>query len=53
MITVGNPLGSSAPESCQRVEVSGGVRTLYIAGQIGLQQKGTIPDGIEPQTRTV
>jgi 2-iminobutanoate/2-iminopropanoate deaminase len=53
VITVRNPLGSSAPESCQGVEVSGGVRTLYIAGQIGLQQNGTIPDGIEPQTRTV
>ena len=54
MITIRNPTGSPAPESYHHgVEVSGDVRTLYIAGQIGLQQNGTVPDGIEAQTRTV
>jgi 2-iminobutanoate/2-iminopropanoate deaminase len=54
VITIRNPQGSPAPESYHHgVEVSGDVRTLYIAGQIGLQQNGTIPEGIEAQARTV
>lgn len=54
MITFHNPQGSPAPESYHHgVEVSGDVRTLYIAGQTGVQQNGTIPEGIEAQARTV
>jgi len=47
-----NLQGSPAPETYHPgVEVSGDVRTLYIAGQIGVQQNGTIPQGIEAQAR--
>jgi hypothetical protein len=46
VITIRIPQGTPAPESYHHgVEVSGDVRTLYIAGQIGLQQNGTIPEG--------
>ena len=54
MITIRNPQGRPVPEAYHHgVEVSGAVRTLYIAGQIGVQADGTIPDGIEAQARAV
>lgn len=54
MIIIRNPESSSPPDSYHHgIEVCGNVRTLYIAGQIGLQPNGVIPDGIEAQTRAV
>lgn len=54
MITIRNPRGSPAPQTYHHaVEVSGEVRTLYVAGQIGMERDGTIPVGIEAQTRVV
>jgi 2-iminobutanoate/2-iminopropanoate deaminase len=35
------------------IEVVGNRRTLYIAGQIGMEEDGSIPDGVEAQTRAV
>lgn len=52
MITIRNPPDRPSPESYHHgIEVSGPVRTLYIAGQIGVLPDGTVPDGIEAQTR--
>jgi enamine deaminase RidA (YjgF/YER057c/UK114 family) len=54
MITVRNPQGRPAPETYHHgVETSGSVRTLYIAGQVGVQPDGTIPAGIEAQARVL
>jgi enamine deaminase RidA (YjgF/YER057c/UK114 family) len=54
MVTIRNPQGRPAPEAYHHgVEISGHVRTLYIAGQIGVQADGTIPEGIEAQARAV
>jgi 2-iminobutanoate/2-iminopropanoate deaminase len=54
MMTVRNPEGGAPPENYHHgVEVSGAVRTLYIAGQIGSLPDGTVPDGIDAQTRGV
>lgn len=54
MITIHNPRGFPAPQTYHHaVEVSGEVRTLYVAGQIGMERDGTIPAGIEAQTRLV
>ncbi|WP_410574734.1 RidA family protein [Amycolatopsis sp. cmx-4-61] len=54
MIVVRNPQDRPAPESYHHgVEVSGAVRTLYIAGQIGMDQNGWIPEGVEAQARLV
>ncbi|MDB5362194.1 MAG: hypothetical protein JWO51_3491 [Rhodospirillales bacterium] len=49
-----NPEGRPAPEFYHHgVEVSGNLRTLYIAGQIGVGPDGTVPAGIEAQARLV
>ena len=54
MITVRNPADRPAPASYHHgVEVDGAVRTLYVAGQIGAAPDGSIPDGIEAQSRLV
>lgn len=54
MLTIRNPQGQPPPAGYRHgVETSGSVRTLYIAGQIGTQSDGTVPDGIEAQTRRV
>jgi 2-iminobutanoate/2-iminopropanoate deaminase len=54
MITIRNPSGRPAPEGYHHgVEVSGAVRTLYIAGQIGVEPGGFTPPGIEAQARLV
>ena len=54
MITIRNPKDRPAPEAYHHgVEVSGNNRTLYIAGQIGMLPDGTIPEGIEAQTRAL
>jgi enamine deaminase RidA (YjgF/YER057c/UK114 family) len=54
MIRIRNPQGRPVPEAYHHgVEVSGPVRTLYIAGQIGVEADGTIPEGIEAQARAV
>jgi 2-iminobutanoate/2-iminopropanoate deaminase len=54
MITVRNPNGRPAPETYHYgIEVSGSVRTLYVAGQIGLCADGTIPAGIAAQAEAV
>lgn len=54
MITIRNPQGYPAPETFHHgIEVSGAVRTLYIAGQIGLWPDGSVPDGIAAQTEVV
>ena len=52
MITIRNPQDRPVSEAFhQGMEVSGTVRTLYIAGQIGLRPDGTVPEGIEAQAR--
>lgn len=43
--TIAAPFG---PYS-QSVEVPGGSRLLYIAGQVGASKDGSVPDGIEAQ----
>ncbi len=54
MITIRNPSDRPVPETYHHgVEVSGSVRTLYIAGQIGLRPDGSIPDGIVAQAEVV
>ncbi|MDQ7810746.1 RidA family protein [Amycolatopsis sp. A133] len=54
MIAIRNPQGRPVPGSYHHgVEVSGAVRTLYIAGQIGMDQDGSVPEGVEAQTRLV
>ena len=54
MITVRNPTDRPTPPTYHHaVEVSGSVRTLYIAGQIGMAADGTIPSSVEAQTRLV
>jgi len=52
MITIRNPPNRPIPENYHHgVEVSGNLRTLYIAGQIGMLPDGTVPHGIEAQAR--
>jgi 2-iminobutanoate/2-iminopropanoate deaminase len=54
VITIRNPQDRPAPESYHHgVEVSGEARTLYIAGQIGMDHNGSVPQGVEAQTRLV
>ena len=54
MNVIRNPIGRPSPETYHHgVEVSGNVRTLYIAGQVGISTDGSIPEGIEAQTRIV
>ena len=54
MNVIRNPTGRPSPETYHHgVEVSGNVRTLYIAGQIGISPDGSIPEGIEAQTCAV
>jgi enamine deaminase RidA (YjgF/YER057c/UK114 family) len=42
-----------AGQYSQAVEVTGATRTLYISGQVGADAAGTIPDGVEAQSRLV
>lgn len=52
MTIVRNPQATDPPATYHHgVEVSGAVRTLYVAGQIGMRPDGTIPSRIEEQTR--
>ena len=52
MITIRKPEGTPPPEGYhQGVEVSGAVRTLYVAGQVGLLPDGTVAEGFEAQAR--
>ncbi len=54
MITIRNPADRAAARTYHHgIEVSGAVRTLYIAGQIGMAADGTVPAGVEAQTRLV
>ena len=54
MNVIRNPIGRASPETYHHgVEVSGNARTLYIAGQVGISTDGSIPEGIEAQTRIV
>lgn len=54
MITIRNPKRAPAPATYHHgVEVSGSVRTLYVAGQIALRPDGTVPDGIAAQSALV
>jgi 2-iminobutanoate/2-iminopropanoate deaminase len=54
VITVRNPADRPAPPTYHHgVEVTGAVRTLYVAGQIGMAPDGTVPEGIEAQSRLV
>ena len=54
MIAIRNPEGSPAPATYHHgVEVSGAVRTLYIAGQIGTLADGGVPQGIAAQTEAL
>jgi enamine deaminase RidA (YjgF/YER057c/UK114 family) len=54
LITIRNPSDRPVPETYHHgVEVGGSVRTLYIAGQIGLKPDGSIPEGIVAQTQVV
>ena len=54
MNVIRNPIERASPETYHHgVEVSGNVRTLYIAGQVGISIDGEIPEGIEAQTRIV
>ena len=51
MNVIRNPKGRPSPKTYHHgVEVSGDVRTLYIAGQLGISPDGSIPEGIEAQT---
>lgn len=48
-----NPAGMAAPTQnlySHGVEVAGGARQLYIAGQVGVRPDGTLPDTLEGQT---
>lgn len=42
-----------AGQYTQAVEVTGATRTLYISGQVGSAVDGTIPEGVEAQSRLV
>ena len=54
MNVIHNSTGRPSPETYHHgVEVGGNVRTLYIAGQVGISADGSIPEGIAAQTRTV
>ncbi|MGI9336423.1 MAG: RidA family protein [Gammaproteobacteria bacterium] len=52
MIDRYNPDSMAAPFSSysQGVEIPAGARTIYVAGQVGVQPDGTVPDGMEEQT---
>ncbi|MET3980309.1 2-iminobutanoate/2-iminopropanoate deaminase [Mucilaginibacter sp. UYP25] len=54
MKIIHNPEQTQKPKTYHHgIEVVGNRRTLYIAGQIGMAEDGSIPDGIEAQTRAV
>jgi 2-iminobutanoate/2-iminopropanoate deaminase len=50
-----NPVGVCTPAAAysHSVEIPGGERTLYIAGQIGAATDGTVPNGITAQAEQV
>jgi 2-iminobutanoate/2-iminopropanoate deaminase len=50
--TVRHPPGFPIPAAYSHaIEVPASARVLYIAGQIGVDAAGTVPDGIAAQTR--
>lgn len=50
--TIANPPELPTPAAYSHaIAVSGPTRTLYVAGQIGIDAKGNVPEGIEAQTR--
>jgi len=50
--TIHNPPALGVPSTYSNgIEVGPGARTLYIAGQVGLDASGNIGDGIAGQTR--
>lgn len=53
MIIQHNPIGRSPASYTHGIEVQGDVRTLYISGQIGTLDDGSIARGINGQTEVV
>lgn len=49
MKTIHNPV-AAPPTYSEGMEVTPGVRTLYIAGQVGWDEHKNVPGGIEAQT---
>lgn len=52
MTTIHNPPALGVPPSYSNgIEVGAEARTLYVAGQVGWDSNGNVPDGIVEQTR--